>query len=320
MLKNCNACKTKHLGPFGSRCKNRMAETVVPGYDRDDKAYLAFLEDEFTRRKREDERKIKYDPSESGNAKELADINQTLKMITDRIGSLETKVSSSGGDHSTDHSPASLISDPLTTALAKLVGEETDKGRHFRPETYAQSETKDRNRDSSKMDLIDLFYGWSCIAEKLASSGGDIESYLRHVRFATEMMHTRKFYDSGAIKYDRLIIDKYVAGKSSRFEPDTVLSSLSFSANVIPEGLDLCHGASLTKGVISYQPAKPRKRRVPQQVQRKSEEVPPDFPADVCFFYNYRQCYDDNCTRAHTCRKCGAKHRADTCKERVRKS
>lgn len=258
-----------------------MAEAVVPGYDRDDKAYLAFLEDEFTRRKREDERKMKMEPS----APELADINRTLIAVTDRLANLETKITDSS--HATsggDPAASGLITDPLTKALAKLAGEDVESGRHLRPETYSQSDIKDKNRDSTKMDLVDLFYGWSCIASHLVSSGGDIDSYLRHVKFATEMIHTRKFYDCGAIKYDRLIIDKFLSGKSHRFDPDTIISSITFSANVIPEGVDLCHGASLTKGVLSYLPAKQtRRRRSGQLNPRRSEDVPADFPPRCVF-------------------------------------
>lgn len=169
------------------------------------------------------------------------------------------------------------------------------------------------------MDTVDLFYGWVSVANHICNSGGDIRSYLRHLKFATEMLQTRRFYDISAIKYDRLIVDKYVMGKSTGFEPDSVLSSLTFSAKVIPETTELCHGASLTKGVVSYPATRTaRKRRAGQQ--RRSEEVPLDFPAEICFFYNYRQCNDEACNKSHVCRKCGGKHRADSCRERTRKS
>lgn len=304
---------------------------VVTGYSRDDDAYLAFLEDEYTRRKMEDERKLKTEPAGDFSTVPTADltnIHSSLRQITDRLTKIETSgptTHTPDPGHSSDKSlgvaAAKLIAESLTKALAKLSGEESDTGKQLRPEFYAQSESKERNRDSSKMDMLDLFYGWACIAEDLVSNGGDIESYLRHVKFATEMLHTRKFYDSGAVKYDRLIMDKFISGKSHRFEPDTVISSLTFSSNVIPDSVELCHGASLTRGVLSYQPLKQQTRRRRNiQATRKSDEIPHDFPTDICFLYNYRQCQDDSCNKSHVCRKCMGRHRADSCKEKTRRT
>lgn len=79
---------------------------------------------------------------------------------------------------------------------------------------------------------------------------------MNHIRYAIEMLHTRQSYDVGAVRYDRLIIDKYLEGKATGFDPDSVISSLSFSSKIIPDNVELCHGASLTKGVISYQQPK----------------------------------------------------------------
>lgn len=147
-----------------------------------------------------------------------------------------------------------------------------------------------------------------------------MRSYINHMRYATEMLHTRQFYDIGAIKYDRAIVDKHLEGKVGGFDPDPVISSITFSSKVIPDSVELCAGASLTKGVISYQQAKPARNRRRTYTSRRPDETPPDFPQDICFMYNYRQCLDDNCSKSHTCRKCSGKHRADSCRERSRKS
>lgn len=249
MQKNCSACKLRHVAPFGVRCKAAMA--VIAGYSRDDPEYLSLLEADFARRKLEDEKGIKHDPSERGAkggetvdlSHDISDINQSLRMITDRLAKLERPSSSS---HDTDRpTPASLLTEPLTKALAKLSGEESEEGNIICPETYAQADTKEKNRDYTKLDVIDLMYGWISIAEHLLSSGGDIHSYVQHIKFASEMLHTRKFFVSGAIKYDRLIIDRFISKKSRDFRPDTVLSSLSFSANVIPDSVELCPGGVL---------------------------------------------------------------------------
>lgn len=325
MLKNCSACKQKHVGPFGSRCRATMA--VIAGYSRDDPEYLSLLEADYSRRKMEEEKSIKQDPTDKGAvggvippmdvSQDLSAINHSLRMITDRLSQLEKP---SDPDDQQRMAAANLLSDPLTKALAKLSGEETEEGRLLRPETYAQSDIKEKNRDYTKMDVFDLFHGWIAIADHLLTTGGDIKSYVRHVKFATEMLHTQRFYVMGATRYDRLIIDRFASGKSKDFTPDTVLSLLSFSANVIPDSVELCLGASLSKGVVSYLPSwqlQSRRRRNNPGV-RKAEEVPADFPSDVWFFY--RQCTEENCNKAHVCRKCRYKHRADMCKEKTRKS
>lgn len=90
-----------------------------------------------------------------------------------------------------------------------------------------------------------------CKTQHVMKTGGDVASYLSHVRFATEMLHSRNFDDCGAVKYDRMIIDKHLSGKSTNFNPNTVISSLTFSTHVIPDNVEICHGGSLTKVVIS---------------------------------------------------------------------
>lgn len=170
------------------------------------------------------------------------------------------------------------------------------------------------------MDAVGLFYGWTCVAKYIQSHGDDVGSYLDHLKYTAGMLHTRQFYDMGAIKYDHMIVDKYLETKASTFTPDPVILSLTFSSRVIPDNSDMCHGASLTKGVHSYQINKAAGKKKRPGQSRRADEVPLDFPSDICFFYNYRQCGDDNCLKSHTCRRCGAKHRADTCRERSRKS
>lgn len=211
-------------------------------------------------------------------------------------------------------SPADLLTAPLTKAFAKLSSSEEDPGIHLRPETYAQADLKEKNRDHSKLDTVDLLYGWVCVADHLLSTGGDIMSYIKHLKFAAGMLHSRRFFDAGAVKYDRFIIDKYLRCKSAGFEPDTVGSSLTFSARIIPDNIQLVHGASLTKGIKSVQLGKQTQAKWRKPGQRR-DEVLADFPSDICFRYNYRQCNDDNCQKAHSCRKCHGKHRADTCRK-----
>lgn len=322
MQKNCTRCKSKHLPPFGSRCK--AMSSLIDGIDRDDEGYVKALEEEFAKLKLQ---VLKHDETEkSGDASGGAPLHPAVDRILDSLSDVTDRLVKLESSHvSLIHakptpSAADLMSAPLTKALSKLAdSDEEDKGRPLRPETYSQSELKEGKRDFSKMDTLDLFYGWICVADYLVNSGGDVKSYISHVKFATQMLHSRHFYDTGAIHYDRQIIDRFVEGRCRTFAPDTVVSSLTFSPRLIPETVELCHGASLTKGVRSFT-TKPKQRKRPQSGYRgvKSEEIPHDFPTDICFFFNYRQCTDDNCSRSHICRKCHGKHRADSCKEKTK--
>lgn len=84
---------------------------------------------------------------------------------------------------------------------------------------------KVKSCDHNKMDGIDMIYGWTCVAEYLINSGGDICSYVNHMKFASQMLHSRQLYDLGAIKYDRYIIDKFIGSPTSNFDPDSVGSA-----------------------------------------------------------------------------------------------
>lgn len=230
MLKNCSRCKTKHTAPFGSYCKVEMA--VIEGFSRDDPRYLKQLEDEYCELKRNAAEaaaaaigggsiKKEDDPPTKADMIRMMD---SLDQITNRLSKLETGgVKHDPGTGDPSLSAASLIATPLTKALAKLTGEEEEKGKVLRPETYAQHDVKDKSRDHVKLDTIGLFYGWVGVVQYLMNHGGDLKSYMNHMRYATEMLHTRQFYDLGAIKYDRLIVDKYLEGKATGFDPDPVI-------------------------------------------------------------------------------------------------
>lgn len=300
---------------------------VIEGFTRDDPRYLKQLEEEYCELKENAAAAalaagggVKTDP-DLPTKSDISRMMDSLDNITDRLRKLETGASKPAGTGDPDLSAADLITAPLTKALAKLTGEEEERGNVLRPETYAQHNLKGKNRDHTKLDTVGLFYGWVCVAQHLMKHGGDLNSYMNHIRYATEMLHTRQFFDVGAINYDRLIVDKYLEGKSRGFDPDPVISSLTFSSKIIPDTVELCPGASLTKGVVSYQTSRSTGRgRRRNPTNKRSDDTPNDFPSDICFMFNYRHCGDENCTKSHVCRKCSGKHRADGCREKTRKS
>lgn len=222
--------------------------SIVQGIQRDDPGYMAVLEDKCVRLRASEQEKIKS-VKEEQTSPDASTLMQALQDITDRLGRLESWPNTSTDTASSlGANAASLIAGPPTKALSKLSGEEEEGGMCLRPETYAQAEPKEKNRDCNKLDMISLFYGWISVADYLIRKRGDVASYINHVKYAAEMLNSRQFYDSGAIKYDRLIIDKYVNGKATNFNPVPVASILAFSSRVIPDSVEMCPGGSITKG------------------------------------------------------------------------
>lgn len=143
-------------------------EAVVPGFDRTDSKYLTFLEDEYVRNKRQQER-VKNEDDEGTTGAEMSQVLDSLRDITSCLGdikadskSLHDKIDSAkqpmagGGNRNPTPLPADLLTAPLTQALAKLLASEDDPCILLRPETYAQADLKEKNRDHNKLDLIDL--------------------------------------------------------------------------------------------------------------------------------------------------------------------
>lgn len=69
---------------------------------------------------------------------------------------------------------ADILAAPLTQALSKLTIGEEEAGRQLRTEWYAQTNLKEKGCDHTKMDYIDLFFGWIRVAEHLMRSRGDL--------------------------------------------------------------------------------------------------------------------------------------------------
>lgn len=309
---------------------------VVEGWDRDDPSYLKMLEEEFAKNTLElaqlRAKQPKEEPGAGGGIQipaippanppalpQLDNVMKALQLITTRLDNIESGQKQQTDKIQSSTSAADLMAAPLTKALAQLSLDDDDTGRPLRPETYCQSEMKPKARDHTKMDTLDLAYGWACVIDYLMSTGGEVHSYVRHVKYTLRMLHTRQFYDAGAVLYDRFIVDKYINSKSYGFEPDPVGSSLCFPPRVIPDSVEICHGGSLTKGIRSVPVTKVNKRKKGLNSPRQGrDEVPADFPQDVCFYYNYRSCTDESCTRNHICRKCHGKHRADSCREKTK--
>lgn len=184
---------------------------VIEGYTRDDPKYLSFLEDEFARRKLQDERIKREQPGGGSLDNTIVDkldhITTSLQCMNMRLEDIETNqparhqaaanptptqpLTPAGAPPLVSQSPpasqagaqagagvptaADLLTAPLTKALAQLSGDdESAPGYYLRPGTYSQSHLKCKSRNHTKMDTLDLMYGWICVADHLQNTGQNI--------------------------------------------------------------------------------------------------------------------------------------------------
>lgn len=115
----------------------------------------------------------------------------SLDKITNRLDKLETGPTSQAtptGDQGL--SAASLIANPLTKALAKLAEEDHDRGKALRPVTYSQHDQKDKSCDHAKLDTVELFYGWVCVAQHLMQTRGSSKLYEPYPLCNRNVTHT----------------------------------------------------------------------------------------------------------------------------------
>lgn len=207
--------------------------------------------------------------------------------------------------------PAHALGGPLTTALHRIGSTDPGIGREYDPSVYVlltKNAADAKNFDRSKMDLNDLLYGWTKMATMIVNNAGDIRAYISHLAFAAEMFHSRKFSVKGLVDYDAYIVSRVLSGAMPGFGPDPIGASLHFSPNVIQE---------LPQNITGYAQRQGRgrknyRRRGQGNSSEEKVEIPSDFPADICYLYNYRSC-PGNCGRNHICRVCRAKHEARTC-------
>lgn len=206
--------------------------------------------------------------------------------------------------------PAHALGSPLTSALQRIVSPHSQQGKEHDPSAYVlltKTESEAKNFDRSKMDLNDLFFGWMQVAKMIINGAGNIRSYIDHLAFAAEMFHSRKFSVKGLVDYFAYIVNRVMSGAISRFGPDP---SLHFSPNVIQES-PATGGWSQRSGRGRRNNRRQRQPNNNNQLEDKVE-VPPDFPPEICYLYNYRTC-PGNCGRNHVCRVCRGKHEAKSC-------
>lgn len=203
--------------------------------------------------------------------------------------------------------PSQALSSPLTAALQRIGSTDIQIGREFDPFTYVlatKNSIEVKSFYRTKMDLNDLFFGWTKVATMILDTAGDIRSYIKHLSFAAEMYHSCKFSVKGLIDYDAYIVQRVMNGSMPAFGPDPIGASLHFSPNVLQE----------TSPSFTTRSGRGRRggRRFRPNNQDDKVDIPSDFPPEICYLYNYRSC-SGNCGRNHVCRVCKGKHDARSC-------
>ena len=85
--------------------------------------------------------------------------------------------------------------------------------------------------NSSQMTLVELIHGWGCVAKFIVANGGDIDSYVNHLHFTTEMCLNGNYSHKAAIKYDEYIMRQFISGGQENFEHNATGSTLHFQAS-----------------------------------------------------------------------------------------
>ena len=160
--------------------------------------------------------------------------------------------------------------------------------------------------DHSKLGSFDLLYGMICVLEESVQAGLDWRSYIRHLKFVANQMRGRQFRDCAYVSYDRFIIDQFVKSNTDSFVTGDMLGVASnFHAGNLIQGGDFRKSWSGRGG---------RGRGNKWQYSNREESsVPPDWPDDLCYNFNFRRC-SGRCSRLHICNRCRQNHKGSVCR------
>ena len=351
MLRNCSGCKGRHVWPFGSQCvfvkTDNMTDVDRPYKDRQDPAFLTYLEDQLLQacsRSQRDSDSIsqlvnRMDRIEVSSRHRKPSTNpfdddfQSAPSVDVTVNpgqNVGGVVNPHGQPGST--SPADLIGGPLTSALRQLSqaidpSPVSHKGIVYRPEYYIQhvdNGTPMKSLDHTKLTYKELVSGMGRVMQCLFDNGGDLAGYLGHINFIAEQAHQHNFVDQAFVGYDRFVVDKYVKLESANKTPkmfsvgDVLGVSSHFHAGNFQHVPRKASGGFRVARGGRYQC-----RRQGDFSQDKSKDVkeggvPDGFPDDICYAWNYKNC-SGKCSKKHECRVCGGDHKASSCQVKNKK-
>ena len=362
MLKNCSGCGGRHVWPFGSQCVYikglEMADGSKPYKDRDDPAYLTYLEDQLT----------------AACARSAKDSHSITSLIA-RMDRLEVSGPFHAGDNTSPDGatggagsgltagrpgvglglhgsptgqqpppgpgagsgvglldvgiPADVISGPLTSALRQLSqaidpSRSANKGIRFRPEYYIQhvdKGTQVKSLDHSKITFRELISGMGRVMQYILETNGDLAGYVGHFNFIAEQAHQHSFIDQAYVCYDRFVVDKYIKLDHLPFDQRkfSVGDVLGVSSHFNAGNLQLQHRQQSFQRGGRFSKSR-RSFDSAQETDKSKKEftVPEGFPEEICYAWNYKSC-SGKCSKKHECRVCGADHKAVGCQSKSKK-
>ena len=348
MIKNCSGCKGRHAWPFGSQCVLLKTDSMADGKpykNREDPAYLIYLEDQLERacsRSENDSKSIstlmaRMDWIEGSSRKRKGSTNpfddDFSPAVGDGTGVVPSTASTADvhGSLSGGVPAAELAGGPLTSALRQLSqaidpSPVSKKGMVYRPEYYIQHIDRGvqvKSLDHTKLTFKELVSGMGRVMQHLFDNGGDLAGYLGHFNFIAEQAHQHNFVDMAFVGYDRFVVDKYIKLESSNKFPlvfsvgDVLGVSSHFHAGNFQSTQKKSTGSfrgSRGGGRYPY-------RRYGDYSQDKSRDVkeatvPEGFPEEICYAWNYKNC-SGKCFKKHECRVCGSDHKAINCQSKT---
>ena len=350
-MTRCSGCGEKHNKPTGFGCLTRLrnlgpaAMSLYPGIERQSPQYLKKLEEEIAKLRLGQQQQdtpgagsevngaVGGVPPEGGKSN-ISDILPVLSDIATQLQGLPAvlrHVAQTAPSLATSTTPTAppTVNNPGTSSSAtsastmcpqlsgQIVPPQTDSGRMLHPEIYIAAKKLTiplehvdlKGFDRKTVDLHDFVYG--CIKVLLAmQNGGDprLPSYIRHLDHIFSRLQSKRYGIKGALEYNMEIVSEIIMGERQDFSVDPIVSGLHFTANkFFSEEFN-------SKGKGGQAPGA-RRKEGPSTGKNTSITVPSDFPADICYYFNYHNCKNQNCGKKHVCRKCSGKHRSAGCYE-----
>lgn len=206
--------------------------------------------------------------------------------------------------------PSSWIADPLTSALRQLTNVvDPDMVSRtacmvYRPEYYSQHllwNVPVKSLDHKKLSFKSLVYGMTCVARHILSVGGNVDAYLSHLEFVFRHACDNSYIDMSYSDYDHHVVDAFLKSPGRGFSmADPVAIGYSFHlARLVSENNDARFGDS-----------KKSKKRA---AKSSKGDIPDGYPESNCYFWNYKVCTNQNCSKKHICRLCEGAHKAVGC-------
>lgn len=191
-------------------------------------------------------------------------------------------------------------------------------GIEYRPEYYVQVLAKGssvKQMNPLVMKSEELLYGMLNVYMHLLDRGGESQGYLSHMNFVARHIMEKNFTPIACIKYDRHVVDEVLAGNTQFKDFNPVAAGIFLHGGAVPS----CEQRSGFDRVnrSSFNPRQSTENMANRMKDCNKENIPlympEQWPADLCFNYNTKQCVG-RCAKLHVCSFCRLRHRLMDCK------